>query len=360
MTDIYFGNGVWNTQKQAQRSTDELKFFMQYRAIAPLSIEDEKNKLYSFKHAYNPSRSTIDDLIETFWQIKESGQISDGYFFAIYSTLAAESNGQEFLQKLQTIISNYNGDVNAMYQLYTNASFSQKHNVLLVAHSQGNLFGNKMYTLFNQDQKAKFRMVSVATPANSVAGGGHYVTASGDYVINPIPGALPGNVDGFGHTFIGTYLNGSINAPRKIALYVKSAYNNLMQTTSCTEYWMTYMHMYVDGRMLVYGSPVGTHASEKIATVALPVTQSEEVYNNQGQLIGYTCGEHEVYWGDGKYFRPINENNLSWLPGTMYSKSTVEARKNINIAVKSQDSRSCIVIDNSKELYDVAINALSE
>ncbi|MFT7823637.1 MAG: hypothetical protein ABXS92_02635 [Sulfurimonas sp.] len=216
---------------------------MQYQAVTQLDPQKE-GETYRFGHAYNPSRGTIDDLIETFWQIKESGQISDGYFFAIYSALAAESNGDEFLQKLQTIISNYNSDVNAMYQLYTNASFNQKHNVLLVAHSQGNLFGNKMYTLLNEDQKAKFRMVSVATPANSVAGSGPYATASGDYVINPIPGALSSNVDGFGHTFISTYLNGSINAPRQIALYVKNAYDNLMQTATCDQYryfvWIAY------------------------------------------------------------------------------------------------------------------------
>lgn len=113
MTDIYFGNGVWNTEKEAIYSKNALRNFMLFDANTPLDIQKE-GETYNFKHAYNPSRGTVDDLIETFYQLKESGQITDGYFLAVYSALAAESNGEEFLQKLQTIISNYNGDVNAM------------------------------------------------------------------------------------------------------------------------------------------------------------------------------------------------------------------------------------------------------
>lgn len=197
-TDIYFGNGVGNSYDDAEYNRKELKGFMQYAATTPLSIEDEKNGLYSFKLAYNPSRGTADDLAETYWQLFESGQISEGYFSAIYLAIAggAGASNEEFLAKLRTIISIYNDDANAIYQLYNNASFSQKHNVLLVAHSQGNLFGNKMYTLMSDAQKKKFRMVSVATPANSVAGGGPYVTVYGDYVIAPIANALPSNTGG--------------------------------------------------------------------------------------------------------------------------------------------------------------------
>jgi len=62
--DIYFGNGVWNTRIQGISGMKALRRFMQDRAITPLSIEDEKNKFYEFKHAYNPSYGTNEDLIE--------------------------------------------------------------------------------------------------------------------------------------------------------------------------------------------------------------------------------------------------------------------------------------------------------
>lgn len=134
----------------------------------------------------------------------------------------------------------------------------------MVAHSQGNLFGNKIYTILTDQQKQKFRMVSVATPANSVAGGGSYVTATLDYVIAGIPDHLSANVAGVGHTFVGTYLGSSFEARTKIALHVKSAYDNLMQTTSCVEgsysyyVWISYMCPTYSAQELVvdiYGRP---------------------------------------------------------------------------------------------------------
>ena len=138
MTDIYFGNGVWNTEEQAIEGKDALRRLMFSIPNSRLNVAVEGQE-YDFKYAYNPTKSTTDDLIETFYQLKESGQISDGYFLGVYAALAAESNGEAFINKLRDIISNYNSDVNTMFSLYKQSSFNQKHNVLLVAHSQGNL-----------------------------------------------------------------------------------------------------------------------------------------------------------------------------------------------------------------------------
>jgi len=363
MTDIYFGNGVWNKEKDAITSQRALRRFMQYQAVTQLDPQKE-GETYRFGHAYNPSRGTMDDLIETFYQLKESGQITGGYFFTVYSVLAAESNGEEFLQKLQTIISNYDGDVNTMYQLYTNASFNQKHNVLLVAHSQGNLFGNKMYTLMSEAQKKKFRMVSVATPADHVAGGGPYVTASGDYVINPIPGALPSNVDGVGHTFIGTYLNGSINAPRKIALYVKSAYDNLLQISSCGGYDQIFMHMYGLNYIKVYGSPSGTYATEEIGTVALKTYDPPikvVIPNMPEDIITYICSQPPIIYGNLDIFGTpgYGQTNdyLTYKPGTIYNKQTLESREGLSYTITSRDGKKCTDVSFSGELYDLALSA---
>lgn len=218
MTDIYFGNGVWNPDRDKVVADQlfSLKEFMLYRAPTPLNKADQ-GKLFNWKVAYNYSTGTNTDLIETFYQLKESGQITEGYFTMISATLAAKdgaNSNAEILTKIQSIIKYYNYNVSRMYEIYQQSSFNQKHNVLLVAHSQGNLFGNKMYTLMNDKEKKRFRMVSVATPANHVMKPNQtfpYVTAKLDYVIGPIPGSLPGNVDGVGHTFLGTYLDSSIH-----------------------------------------------------------------------------------------------------------------------------------------------------
>jgi len=85
----------------------------------------------------------------------------------VYAALTWEED-TEFYNKLSEVISKYESDVDAMFTLYQTSSFSKRHNVLLVAHSQGNLFGNKMYTLMNEAEKKKFRMISVGTPADHV------------------------------------------------------------------------------------------------------------------------------------------------------------------------------------------------
>ena len=79
MTDIYFGNGVWNTHKQALDNRNALREFMLSRANIRLDIGNE-GIVYEFKLAYNPSRGSREDLMETYWQLKESGQITFNYF----------------------------------------------------------------------------------------------------------------------------------------------------------------------------------------------------------------------------------------------------------------------------------------
>lgn len=362
-TDIYFGNGVWNTQKQGEEGRDELKRFMQDRAITPLSIEDEKNKLYEFKHAYNYSGGTNIDLIETFWQLKESGQIDEGYFQMIAATLATKDGAdshKEIMDEIRYVTTYYEDNVDIMFDIYKNSSFNLKHNVLLVAHSQGNLFGNKMYTLMNDIQKKKFRMVSVATPANHVAGDGPYVTAKFDYVIGPIPGSLPGNVDGLGHEFIKTYLNSSINAPRKIALHVKSAYDNLMQTTSCTEYTFVRVLMLSFGNVKIFGRPVGQgYGEDFISEVSLE--QSDATFNSstnkwqcggQTTLYSNTVGSDGVNWAWGSYadeFGEVYSGAFGWLPGRLHSYDELQSRSTIKEEMLLVGKNQCVTMSLKKE-----------
>jgi len=367
-TDIYFGNGVWNTQKQGEEGRDELKRFMQDRAITPLSIEDEKNKLYEFKHAYNYSEGTNIDLIETFLQLKESGQIDEGYFQMIAATLATKDGAdshKEIMDEIRYVTTYYEDNVDIMFDIYKNSSFNQKHNVLLVAHSQGNLFGNKMYTLMNDTQKKKFRMVSVATPANHVAGDGPYVTAKFDYVIGPIPGSLPVNVDGLGHEFIKTYLNSSINAPRKIALHVKSAYDNLMQTTSCTEYTFVRVLMLSFGNVKIFGRPVGQgYGVEFIGELALAqydikFDENTKTWNCQdeiGTLYSNNGGAGGPNWAYGTYYDELGATYYGayeWLPARIHSNTELQDRSTVKEKIRLLNQNKCVTIslEETSPLY---------
>jgi hypothetical protein len=246
--DVYFGNGVDNDSKEAEASMEKLKKFMQLHYPSRFSIADE-GVTYDFKYAHNETYGVINDLIETHWQLYESGQISKLYFSFVASALDSVDNtnasNNAYLQRVQNIINQYELDTATMLDKYRTNSFNSKHNVLLVAHSQGNLFGNKMYELLSSDEKDKFAMVSVATPANSVAKGGGYTTLHNDWVIKGIPNSLSSNANGSGHSFVESYLNNPIySSVEAIALNINNAVN-LIDQNSCAQYkhfrWISYM-----------------------------------------------------------------------------------------------------------------------
>ncbi len=93
-------------------------------------------------------------------------------------------------------------NLSAMLKKYNEESFNKSHKVLLMAHSQGNLFGNEIYDALGWKQNY-FKMVSIATPASRVADSfAPYTTFKCDEVINNwlgsgvgIPGHLPGKMD---------------------------------------------------------------------------------------------------------------------------------------------------------------------
>ena len=100
MTDIYFGNGVWNTEKQTMYSKNALKKFMLHKAVTRLDAQKEGTD-FVFKYAYNPSYGTREDLLETFWQLKESGQISGGYFILTTGALIGSDPTSNYFQRVK-------------------------------------------------------------------------------------------------------------------------------------------------------------------------------------------------------------------------------------------------------------------
>lgn len=291
--DVYFGNGVWNTKKQAIGSMKTLKKFMQTNDFQRFSVTDE-GVTYDFKYAHNETYGYVNDLLENFWQLYESGQISELYFSFIANALDGidntNPNREAFVQRIQNIIAQYQIDAAKMYAQYQTESFSKNHTVLLVAHSQGNLFGNKMYELQSADEKKKFQMVSVATPADHVPNGVNYTTLDYDLVIKAISGSLPANANGFGHTFVDSYLNvNNIQAISMIDTAIDNAISTLDQNT-CQKYlhyrWIGYIcpsrsdtELEVD----IYGSrPFGSGGMTMEELVATE-TRGRIALNAQGQ-----------------------------------------------------------------------------
>ncbi len=216
-TDIYFGNGVWNSPEQGEKSRMYLEEHIVQREIIKNNPKLAK-KYGKVKLAYNWGQGRMTDALETFYQLKEAGQVNDLEFFGvIYALTGGNILGTLNATAAKALYEPLNrdweqGNVDEMWQKYYNESFKLSHRVLLVSHSQGNLFANRIYDTINPVGYQKyFANLQVASPANAVsAPKGDYVTLVGDPVINPIPGSMNGNANGnLGHAFIEAYLSQS-------------------------------------------------------------------------------------------------------------------------------------------------------
>jgi hypothetical protein len=230
ITDFYFGNGVWNDESDAIASQRALEILI--RSIGTSA---------SVKLSYNWSSGYLEDLVETFYQMKQEGQISigSGFFKALVSVAVDNPIYKIFIDlAIETLAlsasSEEGANLNNMVANYQN-SINDGHKVVLISHSQGNLFGVRAYDRLSSWQKKYFWQVSVASPASRTAKGGGYVTVDNDMVIGPlieIAGALPANAgnsntqnDSIHHEFVGEYLSGDATRGAIIGL-IQSAYNS--------------------------------------------------------------------------------------------------------------------------------------
>ncbi len=82
-TDIYFGNGVWNELDDAEENRKKLEDDI----IVPKIIKNDPILLAKYgkvKLAYNWGQGTLLDVLETYYQLRESGQLDDiGFYTAI-------------------------------------------------------------------------------------------------------------------------------------------------------------------------------------------------------------------------------------------------------------------------------------
>jgi hypothetical protein len=226
-TDIYFGNGVWNKQfvsdceedSAANCSQDTLNDLIESEII-----KDDpklKAKYGEVKLQYNWGQGAMLDVLETYYQLREAGQVEDYQFFAvIYALTGANSTLTLSAVASQALMEPFTrdweqGNADEMWQKYYDESFKLSHKVLLISHSQGNLFANRIYDTINPTEyKNYFANLQIASPASEVkAEKGDYVTLSTDLtsvdpVINFIPGSMSPNASGeSGHAFVSAYLS---------------------------------------------------------------------------------------------------------------------------------------------------------
>src|SRR5204863_5061296 len=103
------------------------------------------------------------------------------------------------------------------------AELALTNKVLLVAHSNGNVYADQGYGRLTPAERTTVGVVAVATLLGSVPGNGPYVTLVEDTFVAAFPGHLPANTTNTGgfcpdvigcHAFVEFYVNGEASGPK--------------------------------------------------------------------------------------------------------------------------------------------------
>jgi hypothetical protein len=307
-TDIYFGNGVWNEPEDAKESQEFLSLLVDLEIIN--GDPKLKAKYGEVKLQYNWGQGRMPDLLETYYQLKKSGQFGDTQFFTLVDILLKNAYVKAGIKLSKEAIETFmevftrgweEGNVDEMWEKYYRESFKLSHQVLLVSHSQGGLFANRVYDKISPTgYKSYFANLQVASPASEVkALKGDYVTLSTDLtsvdpVVNFIPGSMSPNTSGdSGHEFIPAYL--SQNDPlTKIIKNIKELLANLDTEPS---QWITDQEFNKNTSSHRITVKHRFDSTVFMTEEVYPFAPSKKLYYVYGDIPGYvkgSCGGTEI------------------------------------------------------------------
>lgn len=248
-TDVYYVNGVWNTDFDiADESREKLELAITSHPSFT-KIEGPKKEKVSFKTNYNSSMTAngpigyIEDVIAAINQSGNEVSVAFGQYMLGYIPLpsAVKSLVDEIIERYSDDVWVGDADVVDHSGKYE-ASLKQCKKVLIVPHSQGNLYANRGYELTFQNGialdrfKGSIGISGIASPGVYVAGTkSNYTTYNFDLVINGIravnPFVLLPNFsfpendrpilswgDDSGHKVVETYLNPQLMLLRNAVL----------------------------------------------------------------------------------------------------------------------------------------------
>lgn len=188
-TAVFFVNGVTTTLDEARLNAGklELEFLKQLPVMAPAV----QANCYLFQLNYNPTAGQVNDFMEaaqqqlgitptTFWLQLEG--------LGIFTPQLIRNSLQGPMTDLSRIDDSTIEQHAAAYRAQIAPPSCRR--VLVVPHSQGNLYTNAAYALvfghLPTPPAGTLKIVGVATPAETVPGGGLYRTSSTDVLINAI------------------------------------------------------------------------------------------------------------------------------------------------------------------------------
>jgi hypothetical protein len=229
-TIIFYGNGVSTIKKEAFKAKESLKMNLK-NIMLPEDFE-----LLAFDLAYNNTHALPLDLFEStiqfltnntrrFWHIIFGHEVIPD---PVAETFLLLSDALNYSALITT------DSLRDHVKTYQNAIDEGKR-IILVAHSQGNLYGNQAYNLLTNQEKQSFGMVSVANVDNNVLGdfsdSALYTTLTSDWLIQAIiagqlnlpTSPMNPNTENevlsdefWGHSFINSYMIEGSNSQNQI------------------------------------------------------------------------------------------------------------------------------------------------
>lgn len=219
---VVFVNGIQNTFDDSVASMLVLKANMKAKKL---------DKDFVYGNAYNASNGFFSDMWQVFQQKKhETQNVKDFWRMLDGGTTQAGWMSQDIYDKYLNSLSTSSmpelPEHLKMYRQY----LAEGRKLVLVAHSQGNLYANaeqNMLVSGPRSAQGKISSVGVASPAQYLLPGSSYITSSWDQVINGlrmIKNALPSNIsigfqpaqDTLGHSFVKIYMNNAYPAADQV------------------------------------------------------------------------------------------------------------------------------------------------
>jgi len=204
--DLYYANGIM------MQDSEYVTQVIWERRVATLLAQHEHfmDKIAKTDIAYNISESEIEDLWEAFLQkVSLDPILSAGWtaFKFFVSRIPVVGQVSESLIKYMELSNQklHDTTLNEQIQKYKDSILSG-HGVVVVAHSQGNLFAIEAYRKLDTWMKQYFHMIAVATPADRIVNGGNGVTFDNDIILS-VPLAMdnsiynPNRYDYLEHTY---------------------------------------------------------------------------------------------------------------------------------------------------------------
>ncbi|MBI2518961.1 MAG: hypothetical protein HYV97_01025, partial [Bdellovibrio sp.] len=240
-TDVYYLNGIKAYADQAGASKEHLRD----RVVRQHKAEIDYWEKTDVKLMYNPTQGIIFDLSEFMGQklqeagvsnvgrnlaklIFQSNSITYGVNRALTDVKQLKNAQLEFDTSL--ILGHQDVElptlINARNLL--KQSFDAGRKVIVVSHSQGNLFANQLYDMISVDPDFLeflpiYGNLQIATPATAIlTPNGDYITLAEDMVISKLPTARPANFQLSDYILGTTYFAGDFTGHGMSEIYLSA------------------------------------------------------------------------------------------------------------------------------------------